>query len=275
MPTAKNPLRFIQISDTHINPDPSYNLNYAKYTPMIGVNALIKEIKDLPFQPDFILHTGDIAYDPVPEVYPEIKEIMSQFDLPIYYLTGNHDDAHSIQKILMGKEEAQDYLYYDFEAKGVHFVCLDSNGPHEPKHPSGTVIQEQLDWLNKICSSDDKRPLVVAVHHNAIPVNVPWLDNWMKIENGEEFHAIVRQARDRLCGVFFGHIHQNYQILRDNVLYVSGGSSWCQFISYPIPENDQPINDFHTLPSFNIVTIADGTTSIRRHSFTVDTVDKS
>jgi 3',5'-cyclic-AMP phosphodiesterase len=273
MPSAENPLRFIHISDTHINPDRSYTLNYAKYTPMIGAEALIQAIKALPFQADFILHTGDVAYDPVPEVYPAIKELMSQLDLPIYYLTGNHDDASSIQTILMEKDEAQDYLYYDFEAKGVHFVCLDSNGPHEPKHPSGTVTQEQLDWLNEICSSDDERPLVIAIHHNVLPVNVSWLDTWMKLENSEEFHAIVRQASHRLSGVFFGHIHQNLQVLRDGVLYISSASSWCQFKGLQTPGEKLSLDEFHTLPSFNIVTITDTTTAIRRHSFTVDAAD--
>lgn len=270
MSSIENPLRFIQISDTHINPDRDYNKNYAQYTPLIGAEALINEIKALPFQADFVLHTGDVAYDPVPEAYLPIAELMNQLDTPIYYLAGNHDDTDSIQTILMGKETPQDYLYYDFEAKGVHLVCLDSNGPHKPENPSGNVTQEQLDWLDSICSSDDERPLVIAVHHNVLPVHAPWVDNWMRMENGEDFHAIVRQARDRLCAVFFGHIHQNYQVLRDGVLYVSGGSSWCQFISYPIPENVHFIHDYHTLPSFNIVTISDTTTSIRRHSFTVN-----
>lgn len=273
MPSSEKPLRFIHISDTHINPERSYNRDYSVYTPMIGVDALIAELNNLPFQPDFILHTGDVAYDPVPEIYAAIKELMSQIQVPIYYLAGNHDDARSIQTVLMGKSEAQDYLYYDFEVEGVHVVCLDSNGPISElkvgEQPAGTVSPEQLDWLNEICSNDDERPLVIAVHHNALPVQVPWLDTWMRMENGEDFHAIVRQARDRLCGVFFGHIHQNFQVLRDGVLYISAGSAWCQFISYPIPENKMHIKDSHTLPSFNIVTISDTTTSIQRHSFTV------
>src|SRR5690606_13567854 len=98
---------------------------------------------------------------------------------------------------------------------------------------------------------------------------VPWLDEWMKMENGDLFHEIVRQARDRLCAVFYGHIHQNIQVLRDGVLYVSAGSSWCQFTSHPDPSNEQLIHNTHTLPSFNMVTINENGTSIIRHSFTV------
>lgn len=272
MPTTNNPLRFVHISDTHINPDTDYIKDYAQYTPIIGAQALVKAVNDLPFMPDFILHTGDVAYDPVPEVYPDVKAVLEALKAPVYYLAGNHDDAKAIQRVLMGRsaDAIQDYLYYDFETKGVHVVCLDSNGPHEPKHPSGTVTDEQLTWLDDICSRDDERPLVVAVHHNVIPMGVPWLDTWMKMENGEAFHDIVRQARARLCGVFFGHIHQNITTLRDGVMYVAASSSWCQFYSHSIPENTNIAPDTTTNPGFNVVSISDKTTFIRRHTFSIE-----
>jgi 3',5'-cyclic-AMP phosphodiesterase len=272
MPTADNPLRFVHVSDTHINPDADYIKDYAQYTPILGAKALVKAVNDLPFTPDFILHTGDVAYDPVAEVYPDVKAVLQELKAPVYYLAGNHDDAKTMQQILMGRDAdaVQDYLYYDFEAKGVHVVCLDSNGPHNPMNPSGFVTPEQLDWLDEICNRNDERPLVVAVHHNIIPVGVPWLDDWMRMENGEEFHVIVRQARDRLCGVFYGHIHQNMSTLRDGVMYVAAASSWCQFYSYPIPENTRHTPDAITPPGFNIVSINDSTSLIKRHTFTIE-----
>ena len=272
MPTIDNPLRFVHISDTHINPDMDYIKSYAYYTPIIGAKALVEAVNALPFEPDFILHTGDVAYDPFPEVYPDVKSVMEQFNAPVYYLAGNHDDAQALQQVVMGRkpEATTDYLYYEFEAKGVHVVCLDSNGPHHPEHPSGTVTQEQLDWLNDICASDDERPLVIAIHHNVVQTGVPWLDDWMRLENGDEFHAVVRQARDRLRGVFYGHIHQNISTLRDGVLYVAAASSWCQFFGYPIPENTQIIPDPITPPGFNVVSITNENTFIRRHTFSVE-----
>ncbi len=271
MPTVSEPLRFFHISDTHINPDTNYIKDYAQYTPIIGAKALVREINSLPFKPDFILHTGDTAYDPEP-VYDGVKEVFSEIDVPIHYLAGNHDEAKGLQREMMGRSEdaIQEYLHYDFTVKGVQFVCLDSNGPHDPEKPTGFVTPEQLDWLDSICASDDEHPLVIAVHHNVIPVYVPWLDNWMRMENGEEFHEIVRQTRDRLCGVFYGHIHQNIQTLRDGVMYISAGSSWCQFDSHPDPSNERLIYNSHTLPSFNMVTITDTTTSVIRHSFEVE-----
>jgi hypothetical protein len=79
----------------------------------------------------------------------------------------------------------------------------------------------------------------------------------------------VRQARDRLRGVFYGHIHQNISSMRDGVLYAAAASSWCQFYSYPIPENTKFAPDPITPPGFSVVSITDETTFIRRHTFEV------
>ena len=45
MPDLNAPLRFIQISDTHINPDKAYNKHYAQFTPLVGVEAVTLLIK--------------------------------------------------------------------------------------------------------------------------------------------------------------------------------------------------------------------------------------
>lgn len=270
------PLRFLHISDTHINPNRNYIKSYASYTPIRGVEAMVREINALSFVPDFILHTGDVAFDPAPDIYVAVKDALADLPAPIHYLVGNHDDSVAFQRDLIGRDAAEitDYYYYDFEVQGVQVVCLDSNGPHDPQKPSGAIVQAQLDWLEAICTSDDPRPLVIATHHNVLPAYVPWLDSWMRTENGEALHAVIKQASGRLRAVFHGHIHQNIQIIRDGVTYISAGSTWCQFKSQPDPSNEHLIHDRQTLPSFNMVTMTPHTTSVIRHSFVVDATDE-
>lgn len=274
MPDTVPALRFVHISDTHINPDLFYNKDYARYTPLPGARALVDAINALPFRPDFVLHTGDIAYDPVPEAYQTAKAVLSRLQVPVYYLAGNHDDSRSIQTVLMDRStaELQPYLYYEFEANGVQIVCLDSNGPHTPANPSGSVTHEQMQWLEQICTARDRRPLIVAVHHNVIPVGVPWLDDWMRMENGEAFHKLMRKAGKRLRGVFFGHIHQQVTTMRDGVLYVASASSWCHFNGYPIAEDTRPTADFNTPPGFSVVTVAADQTFVRRYNLSMPPV---
>lgn len=266
-------LRFLHISDTHIHTDTTYNKAYAAYTPLRGAQALVRAIQRLPYRPDFILHTGDVAYDPFPEVYPAIRDLFAPLKMPIHYLVGNHDHANALQQVLMGRRHGaiQNEVYYDFEVHGVQVVCLDSNGAHDPEKPTGALSQAQLDYLTAICRQERQDPLVIAIHHNVLPAQVPWLDTWMRLENGETFHAIVKQAHTRICGVFHGHIHQTVQVVRDGIPYISAGSSWCQFASYPDSSNEQLVYDLQARPTFNQVTISDdGTLSVINHAFDID-----
>jgi 3',5'-cyclic-AMP phosphodiesterase len=262
-------LRFVHISDTHIHPDENYQNPYAQYTPLLGAKELVKQLNALPFTPDFVLHTGDVAYDPIPEAYDIVREVMSEIRYPIYYVAGNHDHRETLQTALMRRDNLQVYPHYEVEINGVQLVCVDSNANAPQDVPRGLVSDEQLDWLHQICVADDERPLVIAVHHHAVPVGSPWLDEYMRIQNGEEFHAIVRQARDRLRGVFHGHIHQNIDVLRDGVLYSAANSPWCSFMAYPTSDHTKTTPDNSILPGFSVVSITQDQTYIRRHSFRV------
>ncbi len=260
-------LTFVHISDTHINNDPSnHESNFAQYHSHQGAKALVQVIKDSPFHPDFVLHTGDVVFDPVLEAYDYARSIFSEIPYPIYYLAGNHDEHQSLQLDLIQTNHVVSPLHYEVEVNGVQIVCVDSNGP--AKVPAGNITPEQLTWLNKICTSNDERPLIIATHHNPLPVGVPWLDEWMRITNGEQFHNIILQARHRLRGVFYGHIHQNTSIYRDGVLYSSALSSWVQFHSFPGMTKTQ--SDTNARPGFSVVTLTQETTFIRRYWFDVE-----
>lgn len=259
-------LRFVHISDTHISADPHYNDYDAPHTPLIGAQALVHQLNHLPFAPDFVLHTGDVAYDKDEQSYQAARDILSAINAPVYYLAGNHDDPAALQRTMLGAEVGQDPFEYEFEVNGVQIVTVDSNRPAEP--PRGKVSADQLVRLERIARADDDRPLVVATHHNALPVGTVWWDEYMRLENGADFHRALLPARDRLRGVFFGHVHQNTDTLRDGILYVSTTSSWTQIFNYPGQIETE--NERAALPGFSVVTITRDQTYIRRHRYVVD-----
>ena len=256
-------LRFIHISDTHISHEPGYGAADGRYHPRLGAEALVDQINNLPFTPDFVLHTGDVAYDPIPEAYETARDILSRIRFPVHTLAGNHDDAEMLQRVFLQRDTVQPTWHYDFETNGVHVICLDSTGP--AAHPSGTVSDEQLAWLANICQSDDPRPIVVGVHHNVSASGSPWLDEYMRMENGEALHQTLLPARHRLRGVFFGHIHQPSQTLRDSILYSSVLSSWYQIHSWPGQTRTTLEPDAE--PGFSVVTVTADQTHIRCHRF--------
>ena len=108
-------------------------------------------------------------------------------------------------------------------------------------------------------------PLVVFLHHPVLPMDSPWMDANMPIMNGEEVHDALSAARNRIRGVFFGHIHQSIQTTRDSIQYVAAPSSVIQMTSWPsdievgLQEDEQP--------GFNFVRLMPKQTMIRQHRF--------
>lgn len=262
-------IRFIHLSDTHLINDPNYRTPYSDYSPLAGYEALVRTIRALPFRADFILHTGDVAYDPVPEVYPWVREMLTQLDLPIYYVAGNHDHQTALQTQLMQRptEAIQTNLHYNTEIHGVQLIVIDSNGEVAP--PRGRIPDEQLAWLDQQLSAADERPLIVATHHNPVRVHNKWLDDFMGIINGDELHRVLLKARYRLRGVFHGHVHQGLEVLQDGILYSTVPAPWCQFHAYPLWDSIETYADRDLQAGFNVVSITTQQTFIRRYGFSI------
>ncbi len=263
MSTHPQLLRFVHITDTHISHDPHYNQTGAPHTPMVGARALVQHLSHLTFAPDFVLHTGDVAFDPVPEAYQVAREILSEIPYPVYYLAGNHDDPATLQRVLVDAEP-RDPFDYAVDINGFRLICIDSNRP--ARQPRGRMSAAQLDWLRDQCDSTDA-DLIIATHHNPLQIGIPWWDDYMSLENGDAFHAALLPFRDRIRGVFFGHVHQNTDLYRDGILYASTLSSWYQLTA--MPGQIQTETDRISGPGYSVVTVTATTTFIRRHRFVV------
>lgn len=260
-------LRFVQISDTHISHDEAYNRPPAPHTPLEGTLALLAALRNLPFTPDFILHTGDVVFDPYPEAYRKARELLIDLPAPILYLAGNHDDPGMLQELLLGSQKPRIPYDHEHEINGVQILCLDSGRLGGDEAPAGRLTAAQLAWLQGHTTTNDPRPLLVFIHHNPLPQpDSPWLES-MRLQNAGDFHAALLPARERLRGVFYGHIHQPMHLQRDGILYSSAVSSWQTFRSDP-GESELGF-ELEARPGFNVVTLSTHMTTVRRHSFAV------
>lgn len=257
---------FVHISDTHLGPTPGH-ANHGMIA-LPAAQRLVDRINQLPFLPDFVVHTGDITADPHPASYALARETLSQLRMPIYYVRGNHDTASDIKEYMaMGPKEDLsadiDHLTYAFELKGFRFLVLDTHGPPD-NQPQGYLSEEQMKLLRKEATATGP-PLVICLHHPVLPMDSPWMDANMLIINGEAVHNALLPARERVRGVFFGHIHQSTQTFRDGILYVAAASSFAQFTSWPSDEIVQHVEDEQ--PAFNFVRLMPRQTMIRQHRF--------
>ena len=260
------PVYFIHLSDTHFGPTREYarqghrSLPYARH--------VVEMINRLPVRPDFAIHTGDVATHPTEEAYQLAAEVFSALEVPIYYATGNHDTSADIHRFMpMGpKEDCQldmGTLSYTFTVRGHRFLVLDARGPDEID-PRGLLSPQQLNVLRAEATPDGP-PLTIFTHYPAIRLNSPWMDANMLIYNGEEMHRALLPARERLRGVFFGHIHNSTQILRDGIFYCAVASTFAGFTTWP---NEEMINaDRDAMPAFNFVQLLPDQTIVQQRPF--------
>ncbi|MEP7289125.1 MAG: metallophosphoesterase [Chloroflexota bacterium] len=257
-------MRFVHITDTHIGPTPQYRVQGQLALPTL--EALVRTINDLPFEPDFILHTGDIADDGSEAAYALARPVLQQLKAPIFYLLGNHDRPKPMQQVLLSKSTvAQRYDYY-VKLNGFGLAVFDSRGPTDP---AGTLTANQLNALRDLCQPSGP-PLIIALHHQPVALDVEWLDNgWgesrMQLDCAEEFLKAIAPARDRIRGVFFGHVHRSCQVIRDGILFSTPPSSCAQILAWPTQHTPIPSPD--ELPGFNVVTVLPDQTIIRQHTF--------
>jgi Icc protein len=98
-----------------------------------------------------------------------------------------------------------------------------------------------------------------------LPLNSIWMDAHMLTIDGYKLHETLLPARGRLRGVFYGHVHQTMQTLRDGILYVSAPSVFAQFLAWP---DDISVQfDADAPPGYNFVHLLPGQTIVHQHNF--------
>src|SRR5690606_33597136 len=118
-------LHFVHISDTHISHDPSYQQAELQRSPLPTAQALVEKLNNLSFEPAFVLHTGDVVYNPDEEAYEYAREILGRIRWPVHYVPGNHDSAEMLQRVFLQRSEIQPTWHYSFEVNGVQVIGLE------------------------------------------------------------------------------------------------------------------------------------------------------
>jgi 3',5'-cyclic-AMP phosphodiesterase len=258
-------MRFVHISDTHIGPKSDYRLHDQATLPTL--EALVQRINNLPFQPDFILHNGDVTDDANEASYRIARPVLEKLRAPVYYVMGNHDRPDPMLRTLLGKTEPVKRYDYYTEIDGFGLAVFDTRGPIDP---AGAMTDEQFARLRDLCKRDGP-PLIIAVHHQPVILDSRWLDEkWdnglsMPLDYADAFREALTPARARIRGVFFGHVHRGFQAVQDGILYCSAPSALIQFESWPGAE--RAVAAIDELPGFGVVTVTPTQTLVRQYTF--------
>lgn len=216
---AEQPLRIVQITDTHLFSDTDHELLGVKT--QASFQALIDLIKAQNPAPKFILLTGDLSQDGSETAYIRLADLLSQLKIPVFCIPGNHDDSNVMARVYpRGMFSLQKQVIHD----PWQFILLDS---HIHGKVAGNLDQAELDFMEDCLKEYPQHHSVLVFHHQPIPVGCLWLDR-LGVKNSAELWEILKKY-PQVETIIFGHVHQLHEGEKNNVKYYSTPSTCIQF----------------------------------------------
>lgn len=218
-PSLPQPLRLLQLTDTHLFADAAERLRGCATATTLG--TVLKQVQQAPALPDAILMTGDLSQDETLESYRRLQAMVAPLAVPTYWIPGNHDCPESMASVL---SEQPLRSQKSFSTDHWHIILLNSQ---QPGQTAGHLSVDTLDWLQQQLQLKPHHHTLVALHHPPCPVGSDWMDQ-LGLANPEAFWAVLdNHPQVRL--IIFGHIHQEFEGFRQGVAQFGCPSTCIQF----------------------------------------------
>lgn len=195
-----SPVRIIQISDIHLFEDPSKELLRVNTQQSFEAVVELLEAEKKPI--DLIIISGDLSQDGSEKAYRRLANILESFEVPVYWIPGNHDDVEAMMRVYPCKPFKNDRHII---LQNWQLILLDSQ---IPKAVPGILRPDQLQYLRDCLETNSKDHAVVFFHHQPIPIQSKWLDP-LGLKNPEDLWQVLAQF-PQIHTIFFGHIHQDF-----------------------------------------------------------------
>jgi len=211
--------RIVQITDIHLFGNSKKKLlgldTYRSF------QAVFDQIQAHHWPPDLILVTGDLAQDGTKAAYELFCSFLSPWDVPTYWLPGNHDDPQLMAEVLAcgSISPAKQILLPPWQV-----VLLDSTIPHEV---GGYLAPGQMDFLKQCLATHPDLHTLVCLHHHPVSVNCRWMQD-IGLSNGPEFFTLLKDY-PQVHGVLWGHIHQLFEEQHQGIQLMATPSTCIQF----------------------------------------------
>jgi 3',5'-cyclic AMP phosphodiesterase CpdA len=200
-------LTIAQITDLHITTgrDPLNRLRNEQ-----RLRQVLRAIHELRPQPVAIIASGDLADHGEPAEYEELKRILAEVEIPIYFAVGNHDRREAFVAALGGPYAATDangFVQYAVDFDGLRMVVCDTL--QEGRDGSGFTA-ERARWLAETLDARPDTPTIVVLHHPPILSGVRWIDPEPDAPWIAQLCDALR-GRDQVRVVLCGHVHRPFQ----------------------------------------------------------------
>lgn len=209
-------IKFVQVTDTHFKTNDENRAEILQET----IKAINKE-KGI----SFVIFTGDNIDSPNPEYVPEFVKIINKLDEPYYLVLGNHDvfknnGLSKTQYLEIVRDNNFLYKYktpnYVFKKNGFVFIVVDGAKEVVPGS-NGYYKKDTLKWLDKQLAKY-KNDKVVIFQHFPLIMN---RESASHMVYKKETYFDILDKHDNVISVIAGHLHTNYEIMRNGVYHIT------------------------------------------------------
>lgn len=220
MPSAapSSSVLLVQLSDSHLFAEADGTL--------LGMNTRdsLENVVDVVLAEqsgiDFILASGDISQDGSVESYEAFRDLSARIAAPVRWFPGNHDELPQMEQVA----QQGDLLRPIIDVGQWRVTLLDSAVPGSVP---GFLEQSQLDLLERSLSEAPDRHHLVSLHHHPVSIGCEWMEP-IGLRNAEAFFAVLDRF-PHVRAVLWGHVHQEFDQMRNGVRLLASPSTCIQF----------------------------------------------
>lgn len=198
-------LTIAQITDLHITTEKD-PLNQRRNEDRL--RQVMRAIHHLRPRPMAIIASGDLVDRGEVEEYLELKRLMAESEIPVYYAIGNHDSREAFLSVFEGPGVGTDpngFIQYAVDFGPMRMVVCDTlDGPND-----GDYCEARAAWLAATLDEAPDKPTAVILHHPPIPSGIRWMDPDPQSPWIGRLASVLR-SRDQVKVLMCGHIHRAF-----------------------------------------------------------------
>jgi Icc protein len=232
---------FLHISDTHFGPSPEYF--YQNTSAQLHAEMVLELIEKIPYKIEFTVHTGDVAGNKDIHAYrghyQTAFSLLARLPGPVYYVRGNHDEESDMISTFPEGHSYGNLLRPGvriFEMSGLTGVLVDAFLPNQTAGELDADLRRDL--VQYLKAQDNA--CCIFLHYPLLAMNSAWSDKRMLVADGQQLLDSLVSLRDKIIGIFHGHIHMPLYRNYRGIPVVAAPSTLYQFHHGP----DRPVMEY-------------------------------
>ena len=215
---SDRPVLLVQLSDSHLFAEEDGKL--------LGMNTrdslerVIERVQTEQRDIDLILATGDLSQDGSLASYQRFHQLTANLGSATRWLPGNHDEV----PIMRSACAYSDLLQSVADLGNWRIILLDSSIPGAVP---GYLADDQLELLEQALSEAPERHHLICFHHHPVSIGCDWMEP-IGLRNADAMFAVL-DRHPQVKALLWGHIHQEFDQLRNGVRLLASPSTCVQF----------------------------------------------